>query len=412
MTKIVLILAANPENTNPLRLDQEVREIENGLERAQKREDFVLIPKWATRPKDVRRAMLDHKPNIVHFCGHGSGEEGIAFEDEDGQATLVSTEALSGFFELFSDKVACVVLNACYSEVQAEAIAKYIPYVVGMKKAIEDVTAIEFAVAFYDALGAGEPFEFAYKLACNAIQWSNIPDYLIPSLKSGLPKHEELKQKSPIPLSLARVSLATNDKEYGDYVEDIVRNLSISPNGKIYRDKEYIGVRQPGSYKIDISLEMNVDEVLSLLIIVDCKNWKSMVDRVTVQSLIQTRDAISAHKAICVSQFGFSEEAIEVAKAQGIGLWMFAKGQIKVYGGGGLSVMNIGKEMAEILSEFLHKELMYCGSYTNNLTYYGRPADHQVSPNLVPYEWIGTRQSLKAKSDVIPEYEVTLVSGN
>lgn len=183
MTKTILVLAANPKDTPPLRLDQEVREISNGLERAQKRDEFTLIQKWAARPVDVRRAMLDYKPNIVHFCGHGSGEEGIAFEDENGQAKLVSTDAIAGFFELFADRVECVVLNACYSEVQASAIATHIPYVIGIQGAIGDVAAIEFAVAFYDALGAGESVEFAYKLACNAIRWAGLREDLTPILR-------------------------------------------------------------------------------------------------------------------------------------------------------------------------------------------------------------------------------------
>ena len=148
MVRKILILAANPVDTPRLRLDQEVREIEKGLERAQKRDDFILKQQWAARPRDVRRAMLDFKPNIVHFCGHGEGDEGIAFEDEIGKARLVNAEALAGFFELFADKVECVVLNACFSEIQAKAIAQYIHYVVGMKKAIGDIAAIEFAVAF------------------------------------------------------------------------------------------------------------------------------------------------------------------------------------------------------------------------------------------------------------------------
>jgi hypothetical protein len=183
MTKTILVLAANPKNTPRLRLDQEVREIDNGLQRARRRDEFILKQVWAVRRSDFRRAMLDLKPNIVHFCGHGSGEDGIAFEDENGLAKLISTEALSGFFELFADTVECVVLNACYSEVQAEAIAKHIPYVIGMNKAIGDTAAIEFAVAFYDALGAGESFEFAYKLACNAIQLAGTPENLTPTLK-------------------------------------------------------------------------------------------------------------------------------------------------------------------------------------------------------------------------------------
>jgi len=168
--KTILILAANPKYTSQLRLDQEMREIDNGLQRARRRDEFILRQKWAVRLRDFRRAMLDFKPNIVHFSGHGSAKEGIAFEDENGLVKFMSAEALSDFFKLFADTVECVVLNACYSEIQAKAIAEHIPYVIGMNKAIGDMAAIEFSVAFYDALGAGESIEFAYKLVLNLVK--------------------------------------------------------------------------------------------------------------------------------------------------------------------------------------------------------------------------------------------------
>ena len=60
-------------------------------------------------------------------------------------------------FKLFARKgVECVVLNACYSEVQAEAIHQHINHVIGMNRAIGDKAAINFTVAFYDGLAAGE----------------------------------------------------------------------------------------------------------------------------------------------------------------------------------------------------------------------------------------------------------------
>jgi uncharacterized protein YegL len=182
MTKTILILAANPADTSRLRLDEEVREIENGLRLASRRDDFVLRQIWAPRPADVRRAVLDTRPSIVHFCGHGSGNDGLAFEDQAGASKLVSADALSGFFALFSDTVECVVLNACYSAVQAAAIAKHVADVIGMPRAIGDTTAIEFAVAFYDALGAGRSVAFAHRVACNAIEWTGLDDGLTPVL--------------------------------------------------------------------------------------------------------------------------------------------------------------------------------------------------------------------------------------
>jgi len=183
--KKLLILAANPKGTSPLGLGEEVREIESGLQRAQKGGLFAIDQKWAVRPRDIRRAMLDINPQIVHFSGHGAGKEGLVFEGETGQAKLIDGETLAELFEMFAQKLECVVLNGCYSEVQAEAISHHIPYVIGMKKAIGDRAAIEFAVGFYDALGAGRPVEFAYRLGCNAIRMEGIAEHLTPVLISN-----------------------------------------------------------------------------------------------------------------------------------------------------------------------------------------------------------------------------------
>jgi hypothetical protein len=179
----ILFLAANPIGTSRLRLDQEVREITEGLWRSRQRDHFFLNQRWAVRAQDIRRAILDDRPQIVHFAGHGTGEEGIILENYAGNEQLVTAEALAGLFELFADQVECVFLNACYSEVQADAIAQQVPYVIGMKRSIGDKAAIEFAVGFYDGLGAGKSIEFAYRLGCNAIQMAGIPEELIPTLK-------------------------------------------------------------------------------------------------------------------------------------------------------------------------------------------------------------------------------------
>ena len=211
--KTILVLAANPKNTSQLRLGEEVREIQAGLERSQYRDRVRIEQRWAVRPRDVQRAFLDTHPLIVHFSGHGEGvaspsnepgdarkavvvsegtgdaynsrtqSEGLLLEDEVGKAQLVSTRSLANLFSLFSDEVECVVLNACYSATQAEAIAQHIPYVVGMKKAIGDRAAIKFSLGFYDGLLANRPVDFAYKLGCNAIDLESIPEHLTPVLK-------------------------------------------------------------------------------------------------------------------------------------------------------------------------------------------------------------------------------------
>ena len=136
--KTILILSANPTDTNQLRLGEEAREIQAGLERSRSRGQFEMIARWAVRPDDLRRALLDHEPQIVHFCGHGSVNQGLALENNTGRMHLVSTESLARLFKLFKNTVECVLLNACYSEEQAEAIYQHINHVIGMNREIGD----------------------------------------------------------------------------------------------------------------------------------------------------------------------------------------------------------------------------------------------------------------------------------
>jgi len=186
LEKKILILAANPIDTRHLSIDKEVREIEDGLMRSMNRFQFDIRSRLAVRLRDIRRAIFDHSPQIVHFAGHGE-EHGLMVESEEGLAVPISSKALSGLFELCSEHVECVILNACYSAIQADAINKYIKYVIGMPGKINDQAAIEFAVGFYDALGAGNTVEKAFKFGCNAIEqvFPNLPEDLMPVLKKG-----------------------------------------------------------------------------------------------------------------------------------------------------------------------------------------------------------------------------------
>ncbi|MCP4695423.1 MAG: SUMF1/EgtB/PvdO family nonheme iron enzyme [Gammaproteobacteria bacterium] len=174
--KKILIFSANPKTVPYLRLDEEVREILEGLKRVRLRAEFELIPAWAVRPHDLRRALLDHEPQIVQFSGHGKGTQGICLENDAGEALLVSNVALARLFKLFNGKIECVLFNACYSEAQAEVIQHYTDYVIGMNDAVGDAAALKFVMGFYDALGAGRDYADAYEFGCAAIDMEGIDE--------------------------------------------------------------------------------------------------------------------------------------------------------------------------------------------------------------------------------------------
>lgn len=172
MATTILALSANPKDASRLRIDEEIRNIQEGLQLAENRAQFEFKVKRAVRTRDIRRAILSCKPKIIHFSGQGEKNGKLALENDDGFTQVVSPEALSELFKLFSKELDCVFLNACFSEIQASAIARYIKYVVGVKDDLNDRTAIEFAVGFYDGIGAGWSIERAYELGRNAIALS------------------------------------------------------------------------------------------------------------------------------------------------------------------------------------------------------------------------------------------------
>jgi hypothetical protein len=181
--KTILFLEANPANgDHQLRLGEEFREIQNILESSRMGDKFSLIPRMSVRPQDITKALLDTSAHIVHFSGHGTGFGELCFENESGKIQLVEPEALAYLFNLVSNQVDCVLLNACYTEILAKAISKHIKYVIGMDKEINDKAAIIFTRGFYQALVRDRSIEEAYKYGCVQIKLENIPNHLKPIL--------------------------------------------------------------------------------------------------------------------------------------------------------------------------------------------------------------------------------------
>ncbi|ARV62733.1 CHAT domain-containing protein [Nostocales cyanobacterium HT-58-2] len=258
--KKILVLSANPKNTDKLRLDEEVREIQASLKLAKHREQFEIVTSLAIRVEDLRRALLEHQPNIVHFSGHGSGSDGLALENNSGQVQLVNAESLARLFGLFQDTIECVLLNACYSQVQAEAIHQHIDYVVGMNKAIGDVAAIEFAIGFYDALGAGRGYEESFEVGRASIDLQGIPEFSTPVLKARR-RRNQVSLEDTVSLKPAAEDDRSSELKMG-------QNRSVSIGGNVTGSAIQTGdsnvaniqfqpVSLPAPESVDIQAELN-----------------------------------------------------------------------------------------------------------------------------------------------------------
>jgi hypothetical protein len=94
----------------------------------------------------------------------------------------VSKAALVHLFRILKDNVRVVVLNACHSRPQAEALAETIDCTVGMNRPIGDQAAVVFAASFYRALGFGRSVKEAFELGRAALLLEGIPEDQTPEL--------------------------------------------------------------------------------------------------------------------------------------------------------------------------------------------------------------------------------------
>jgi hypothetical protein len=177
-------MAANPEGTSHLKLDEEIRAITGKIRASEHRDLLELVSVWAVRADDLLQFLNLHKPHIVHFSGHGSPTEEIFVLDSSGRAKPVSTAALKALFTSLKDNIRIVVLNACYSRAQAEAITEVIDFAIGMKAVISDTAAAIFAASFYGALGFGRSVQEAFDqgriaLLLEGISEEDVPEFLV-----------------------------------------------------------------------------------------------------------------------------------------------------------------------------------------------------------------------------------------
>ncbi len=193
MQKIkVLLFAANPRGTDPLDLNREFREIDEEIRLGEFRAAMELIFVPGTRVVDLLRKLNQTHPHIVHFSGHGNIDEEIILESGEGDLASsdstrsspvrdmrrskpmhdasgacsprpLSKSALVDVLRTCNEEnIRVVVLNACHTRPQAEALSEVIDCVISMNRAFSDEGAIKFAASFYGALAFGRSVNNAF----------------------------------------------------------------------------------------------------------------------------------------------------------------------------------------------------------------------------------------------------------
>ena len=197
----VLLLAANPMDTERLRLDGEVRAIHDMIRRSEHRDAVKLQSRWAVQAGDLIQAINECTPTIVHFSGHGTNREEIVLEDDQGNAKPVGMDAITQMMAACSGSIRLVFFNMCYSASQARSVVQHVEVAIGMRDTVGDDTARLFASQFYSSIGFGKSVQVAFEQAKARIMLEGIAEEDVPELfvRDGIDPGQVMIVRPPNP---------------------------------------------------------------------------------------------------------------------------------------------------------------------------------------------------------------------
>lgn len=172
----ILYVGANPEGTDNVRLDEELRDIKKELESSKYRDEIEFHTLTATRVRDLALALTELLPDVVHFSGHGNSSGEYVLLDKYDVAKPVEPERMASLFKAIEGNVKVVVFNCCFSQSQAEAVNDMVPCCIGTSDEVDDLPSNLFASEFYRLLAAGRSVQNAFNVARETLKLSDYED--------------------------------------------------------------------------------------------------------------------------------------------------------------------------------------------------------------------------------------------
>ena len=160
----VLFLTGEPDGMSRLRLDREIREVQEQVRRSEHRDAIVFEYRLAARITDMIQHLNEVEPDVIHFSGHGA-TGGIALHGPDDELREMTNEELDRLLGVAPKPLTLVVFNSCSSAEQAQVAARHAAASIGMQQPIEDEAARVFAGQLYNGLGFGRSLGLAMRQA-------------------------------------------------------------------------------------------------------------------------------------------------------------------------------------------------------------------------------------------------------
>ena len=169
----VLILTANVQDAQNLKVEEEFQEISKALSPLGSRVKIERLDRPALAELEERLGRC----HVFHFIGHGS-TGGLLLEGRDGRPRTVDVYDLAAIFP-GHHSIRLAFLNTCqgartsgedaFSGVAQTLLQKGVPAVVAMRHDIDDEAATLFSARFYQSLARGNSVEEAVTRARKAI---------------------------------------------------------------------------------------------------------------------------------------------------------------------------------------------------------------------------------------------------
>lgn len=180
----VLYLTASPDQEAPLRVDAEVRKVQEAIRGSIYRDKIKIEYRPAADLNSLIDGLNDLRPQIVHFSGHGN-EGGVATDTgrvRKPAAKMVSFDLLARALGATDHPPRVIVLNSCNSSSAEKVLVPLAKIVIAMQASVTDVAATAFAQRFYAAIASGQSVDAAFKQGQIAVEAVSIGEADTPVL--------------------------------------------------------------------------------------------------------------------------------------------------------------------------------------------------------------------------------------
>jgi hypothetical protein len=180
----VLYLVANSDESNPLRVDAEVRRVQEAIRGSKYRDNITIHYRPAADLDSLIDGLNDHEPQIVHFSGHGN-DSGIATDSgrvDRAEVGMLSFDLLANALAATDSPPQVIVLNSCKSSSAKKALVPAAKIVVSMRASVTDPAAAAFATRFYAAIASGQSVKAAFAQGRVAVEAVSIRETDTPEL--------------------------------------------------------------------------------------------------------------------------------------------------------------------------------------------------------------------------------------